>query len=437
MLLRLILYYLAGFLQGLCLVIVPAASAIFKQAAQNDISDVQYGLLALPMISAAILATATFAKWTRLLGRRKLYYLALLLNAVYLATVAATHYTIGASQASFILLMIANFCLGAGFGFLVSLLNILVVEPFKRRGDTILTGLHGFLGIGAAFAPQLVKFFQQENFWQGASLAALALLIVILFVSLLSGLAASKSKEEQSDESLDSIAVTESIKGERATETAGYSSSLFSLSSLRKKFGSSLPGAAWIFLAIIFLYGIVEAVIGYWTIDYLSIDRGLEIGQAASALSIFWLLMTVGRISASLITLFLDGWYLYLISPPAIFCAIILLISADLSAVLYVYIILGSACSYFFPLSISLNVRHFPAFREQLSGFSVAALMAGIGVGNFVLGLLKNASVVSLEQGFQGSSLLALLFAAGALFLFIRLGRGQAEVKKSANAQPS
>lgn len=434
MLLHIILYYIAAFLQGLCLVIIPAASTIFKQAEQNGISDGQYGLLSLSMILSAVLGTVTFSRWIKALGRRQLYYLALILNALYLLGVTASFYTIGAPLSSFVLLFAASFCLGGGLGFLISLLNVLVVEPFKKRGDAVLTGLHASLGIGAAAAPQLVSFFQQQGLWQGASLAALLLLAVVLVSSLLIGLVPSGSVELASGKGTsgmgasggrgDASAAGGAVSGV-STADDGITAGMPSMPSM-----PSMPGAAWLFLVVMLFYGIVEAMIGYWTIDYLTIERGLDISEAAAALSIFWALITVGRILASPLALLLDGWYLYIVSPAAICGSIILLLSADASALLYTYVILGVACSYFFPLSVSLSIRHFPIFTERLSGLSVAALMGGIGVGNFVVGFLRNSGIVSLEQGFQGAAILAAIFAAIVLFLFMRL-------KKSDQKEPS
>ena len=47
---RIFVYYTIAFLQGLTIVVIPAASTIFKAAEENAISDAEYGLLTLPMI---------------------------------------------------------------------------------------------------------------------------------------------------------------------------------------------------------------------------------------------------------------------------------------------------------------------------------------------------------------------------------------------------
>ncbi len=442
---RILIYYTNAFLQGLALLIIPAAASIFKAQEENAISDAQYGLLSLPMISAAILSTFFLKHILAYIKRSQVYFLGIACNAAYMLLASSSYLTRGGSaediQLSFILLMSANFMLGAGFGLLLSMLNTLVVDIAPKKSDALLTALHACLGIGAALAPQLVRFFHQMGAWQISALC-ISLMFVFMALSSITILGAigkapqlpegqsSARSPKKSKESLVSKAGFRSK--ESLVSKAGFRSkeSLVSKAGFRSKESlvskAGFPGHAWFFLFLIMLYAIIETTINYWTGDYLHKEKGLRIEDGLEALSIFWAFVTAGRALASLITLRIDGWYLYLLSPVLIFCAVSLVLAADPSLIFISYMLLGLGCSYFFPLSISLATRSFPQWQEQISALSLAALMAGIGFGNFVVGALKTANVISLKLAFESAAFLSLALLLGLFWLFFALKKKQA-----------
>ena len=386
---RIFVYYTIAFLQGLTIVVIPAASTIFKAAEENAISDAEYGLLTLPMIVSAILSTTLLKQILALLGRRKLYFYSILANLGYLLLTAVSYFSKGDSFSSFLLLLGANFMLGLGFGLLVSVLNIYTVALNPQKSDALLTGLHSCLGMGAALSPQLITFAHTWGIWQTASIAIAGVFFTIMLVSI-----PFVPKEEGVKN-----------KSQLRSDTKG---------------AAKMPLGIWLFLLLITAYALVETIVFYWTSEYLSLEKGLGLEESLKALSIFWLMITVGRVSASLLSLKLDGWYLYLLSPVLIFTAGLLLISATASVVLQVYVILGLGCSYFFPLSLSLAARTYPKYQEKIAGLAVAALMLGVGICNFFVGYLKNNDYLSLNQAFSGVAGIALFLLLGTLFLFFR-----------------
>ena len=385
---RIFVYYAIAFLQGLTIVVIPAASAIFKTAEENAISDAQYGLLTLPMIASAILSTVFLKEILSLFGKRKLYFYSILANICYLLLVASSYYSKGKGFESFLLLMGANLMLGLGFGILVSILNIYAIALDPKKSDTLLTGLHACLGMGAALSPQFITFAHSLGLWQIASLSIGIIFFILMFASL--PFVPQNEKKEKNDRS------------HSKTED------------------SKTPLGLCFFLLFITAYALIETIVFYWTSEYLSLEKDLSLEDSLKALSIFWLMITLGRLSASILSLKLDGWYLYLFSPAIIFVAILLLISLSGPSVLWSYVLLGLGCSYFFPLSVSLALRTYPKHQEKTSGLAVAALMLGVGICNFLVGYLKAHSYVSLNQAFGGVAWVSLLLLFGVLFLFFR-----------------
>ena len=173
------IYYLAALLQGVCMVIVPAASTLLKSQ-KNGITESQYGVLTIPMILAGITGTLIISQVINRWGRKKAYFLGIFLNFLFLITIAGTHYTEGNNRLTFILLLMANAFLGSGVGIFVAILNILTINIAPEKSNSFLTGLHAFLGIGSAIAPQLVTLANQYGLWQASAFITAGLFTMIL-----------------------------------------------------------------------------------------------------------------------------------------------------------------------------------------------------------------------------------------------------------------
>ena len=97
---RIFIYYSGALLQGVCMVIIPAASTILKSQ-ENGITDSQYGVLTIPMILAGIIGTLLVSRIVNRWGRKKAYFLGIFLNLLFLITIAGTYYAEGNNQFCF------------------------------------------------------------------------------------------------------------------------------------------------------------------------------------------------------------------------------------------------------------------------------------------------------------------------------------------------
>ena len=174
---RLPVFYACAFVQGICLILLPASSFLFKSAAHHGLTDQQYGNLFLPMILSASAATLAFAALDIRWGKRRLFRAGFVSNLLFLLLSGAAFFTEKSNGLTFGLLFGANFFLGLGFGLFVTVLNVLTVAYFPEKRDTVLTGLHSFLGIGAAAAPVMVENALRYSSWLAAVAAALGILL--------------------------------------------------------------------------------------------------------------------------------------------------------------------------------------------------------------------------------------------------------------------
>lgn len=378
---KLIVYYLVAFLQGIALILMPAASYIFKSPELNAISDEQYGLLFLPMNLACIATTVWFKPILEKLGAKRVYYYGLFSGVISLVFFIALRWLSGNNFASFISLLISDLFLGIAFGLVASVLSICLIELFPTKRDSAITGFHSSLGLGAALSPLLVNFFYERGEWAYSLFFTLGLLLLIIGLSI-------KAKVI---EGLHHLAEEEDTK---------------SISNL------PLPWGAKFFLLATLIYGIAESIIGNWSTIYLSQTKQFSITTSALSLAFFWGFITVGRILASFLTFRVDARWLYRASPFLMFASLVyIIVTGSENKILLGYLGVGLGFSYFFPLSVSLSSQYYHHWHKSLNALVVAGLMIGVSLGSTFVGILKEKHWLDLNQAFAIAAFCALLLA--------------------------
>jgi MFS family permease len=77
--------YAAGLVQGIVLVTFPAASTIFTDPGEYDLSSTQYGTMFLPQVVTAIVAAVLAGSLARRFGTRRVYLAGLVANLASMA----------------------------------------------------------------------------------------------------------------------------------------------------------------------------------------------------------------------------------------------------------------------------------------------------------------------------------------------------------------
>ena len=114
--------YISGFLQGVALVLYPAAGNIFTNEAYHGLSSTEFGVLFIPQIIFAILSSLSAPKLADRYGMKKVLTFGLLANMFAMLCFTASVFCIGISSLPFWALMLGTAFLGAGFG--LSLIHI-------------------------------------------------------------------------------------------------------------------------------------------------------------------------------------------------------------------------------------------------------------------------------------------------------------------------
>ena len=157
---------LAGLVQGITLVTFPAASSIFTDPTEYDLSNTQYGTMFLPQVVTAIITSLLGARLARRFSSKQVLLVGLAANITAMVLLVITS-GFKSDPAAYPLLLIATAFLGAGFGLTVPVLNTYVAAFRPDRVDKAVLVLNALLGLGTALAPVFVAVFVGLGFWWG------------------------------------------------------------------------------------------------------------------------------------------------------------------------------------------------------------------------------------------------------------------------------
>ena len=376
--------YLAGMLQGLTLVSFPASSAVLKQ--MHGFSDAQYGAIFLPQVAFAVIGALGGGALASRLGLKTLLGGALLINAASQLLLAGS--MLLPPAAAFASVLFGTACLGLGFGASGAPLNGLPPLFFPQRRDTALVALHTLLGLGLAIGPLVASPFIMAGRWAGFPLLLAALCTLLAVVTFIQRFPREGEERPPASGQLAMCdpmplpAITpRTLHDEHPVRTAAF----------------------WLFTAIAVLYAFAEGTFGNWAVLYLQDVKHLPETVAASALSVFWAAMVGGRLLTSVLVLKLAPRYIWLSLPGLMVLAFLLLPYADTPVRgIAGFALAGLACSAFFPLSIGLASQRFSRHVPWVSSMLIAALMVGVGLGSYVIGLLREA--IAMEQLYRLST---------------------------------
>lgn len=372
--------YLSGMLQGLTLVSFPASSVVLKQ--MHGFSDAQYGAIFLPQVAAAVIGALTGGRFAASPGLKALLWIALLVNALSQVLLAVT--LILPHSAAFPTVLLGTACLGFGFGLSGAPLNALPPLFFPVRRDTPIVALHTCLGFGLAVGPIIANSFVMAGHWVlfPLSLAGFAILLAVISASsrFPSSMATGSTRDEIRILPMNAPMPLTEHTPHRAqiphpVRTAGF----------------------WLLATITVLYAFAEGTFGNWAILYLQDVKHLPETVAAGALSIFWAAIVAGRLLTSIFVLRIPPPFIWMILPVLMIAAFLLLPYADTAALgIGLFALAGLACSAYFPLSIGIASERFPAHTPWVSSMLIAALMVGVGLGSWLVGLLRELFAMEL-----------------------------------------
>jgi fucose permease len=373
--------YAAGVVQGIALVTFPAASTIFTDPSEYDLSSTQYGTLFLPQVITAIAAALLGTGLAGRVGAKRVYVAGLGAGLLAMALLIASAFVTDDQNVAFALLLVATGALGAGFGLTVPALNTFAAAFNPGGVDRAILALNALLGLGTVLAPLFVAFFDGLGFWWGMPVTSAALLTTLVVVSLPLPLQAG------------------------ARRTAGP----------RAKTG--IPARFWAYGGFAVLYGICETVNGNWSQLDMTSELGASTAVASIALTVFWGMVTLGRILFAAVQRRIPSRVTYHVLPFVLAAAfaIVAILPDDTPALgVLAFGLAGLGCSALLPLTISFGQEELVAVSAAVAGGVIAFYQLGYGIAAFGVGPLLDAGV-GLPAVYGAAAMIAVLMGLWSL----------------------
>ena len=175
--------YVAGLVQGIVLVTFPAASTIFTDPDEYDLTGSQYGAMFLPQVVTAIAGALLGAGLAGRFGAKRVYLAGLTASLVSMGLLVTSTLFTDERSLAYALLLVATAFLGVGFGLTVPILNTFTAVFHPAAIDRSVLVLNALLGLGTALAPIFVAIFVGLGFWWGLPVMSAVLLAGLLFAS--------------------------------------------------------------------------------------------------------------------------------------------------------------------------------------------------------------------------------------------------------------
>ena len=150
------LIYVTGLVQGLALVTFPAASSIFTSPHGFGFSASRYGMMFLPQVILAIIASSLGPRLARRWTLKRVLLAGLSADLLAMTLLALSRLLQDFPGAAYGTLLVATGSLGFGFGATVMAVNTYAEKFSPGREDRAVLVLNALLGAGTALAPLFV-----------------------------------------------------------------------------------------------------------------------------------------------------------------------------------------------------------------------------------------------------------------------------------------
>jgi fucose permease len=383
--------YAAGLIQGVVLVTFPGASTILTSPRHYDLSSTQYGTMFLPQVITAIVASLL---GTRLAGRftiKRVYLAGLVGDLLSMGLLITSQFFTANHSLAYGLLLAATAAMGVGFGLTVPALNTLTAAFHPDGIDRSVLVLNALLGVGTALAPAFVAVFVGLGFWWGLPVTSSFFLVALIL---------------------------QSSRLPLSTKVDGGSQPTSSRPAENGRNGSVSP--RFILLAsFALLYGICETINGNWSERLMTTHFDASTAEASLALTIFWVMVTVGRVLFAAIQRSFPTRRAYHLLPLVLsgaFVLVALLPKGSAGWGVLSFALTGLGCSALLPLTISFAQEQLVAISASVAGGMIAFYQVGYGIAAFGVGPLEHKGL-SLSDIFGLSAVIAVVMTLLSFFV--------------------
>jgi len=395
--------YVGAVIQGIVLVTFPAVAAIFTGSAHYGLSTTQYGGMFVPQAITAILASLLGAGLTQHIGGKRVLLIGLAADLLSMALLFGSQFATAVHPLAYGMLLAATACLGVGFGFAVPALNTFTAAFFSQKVDQAILTLNALLGLGTALAPIFATIFVGLGFWWGLPLLMGVLTAALIIFTLQLPLQDGKGSESKTTNTMRTDAFT--LPSNR-------------VEMLRRQRG--IPARFWLYAAFALIYGVCETTNGNWATVYMSSTLGASTTLSSLSLTLFWVMVTAGRILFAAIEKWCPPRWTYRVLPIVIAMAFVATASVPKDQPVLAILSFGLAglgCSALLPLVISFGQGELSTMTAAVAGGLIGFYQMGYGIAAFGVGPLQSGAGWGLAEIYRGTAILALGLAVLAFLI--------------------
>jgi fucose permease len=335
------IFFSAGFLMAAIGPVLPALSA------RTGASLARMGMLTMTIFGGSFAAQFVAGLASDRFGRR-------LVLTAGLSLLAATGATIGFST-SLALTLALGVVYGFGYGAFTLSGNVMASELMPTRRASAVNLVNMFFGLGAVAGPLVVSILLRRTgaslpaLWVGAGLLALA--AAVSAITLPDRLPAAAAAQRSALDGV--VGPTPSLLRDRMLLACGV---------------------------LLLLYVGSEMAAGFWSTVYLQQSAGMNAARSAAATSLFWAMLTLGRVGAVVAGMRLHAEHL-LTASVWIACAgaaLLWLGHGAATASVIAFAILGFGYGPIYPTGVAVLTSRFPhAAGLATSQMGVLAAIGG------------------------------------------------------------
>jgi fucose permease len=265
-------------------------------------------------------------------------------------------------------LMLMAIPLGLGGGAVDAALNNYVALHYAPRH---MSWLHCFWGVGAFTGPLIISsYLRQHNNWRGAYLTLGILQSIIGLLLVFSLPLWNKYTQVLSQKDAERVAKddhTGSAQDEKPAQEPGTRWGVL-----------GIPGVPQALITF-FFYCATEYTVGLWGASFLTDQRGFDKPSAASAISMYFAGITIGRFITGFLTTRFSGTQLIRTGLCIITSgAVLLLLPLPGPAALVALLLIGFGCAPIYPSMIQLTPERFGAENSpKIIGLQMACAYSG------------------------------------------------------------
>ncbi len=322
------------------------------------------GIMTVAIYSMSVTATYNAPRLMRLLETKYISIISVFMTGFALMAISQVN--------QFYQMLFFAIPLGLGAGAIDVSLNHYLAANYEAKH---MNYLHSFYGIGVTLGPTIMAYTLSQNSWRKGYIIVGILLIIIALIALVTRKLWAKEPKKEREDNHAHVKMSEIVK------TKGAIASIL----------------------VFLLYVHIESLGGVWIASYFYLEKGVSYSTAALFTTVFYLGLTVGRLTSGILSSRLKPAHLVKIGEMLIIIGAGLMFVKNAPIWLYFIVVgmFGLGCAPIYPNMMFLNSVYFEKNKlSKMVSLQMALGYMGFGVLTPLAGLFFDKVSISFYPVF-------------------------------------